>query len=200
MIRMAPGAVLLKSFAEDDTALLAALQAVEQAAPFRHMETARGFRMSVAMTNCGLGWVSDRKGYRYDALDPLTGRRWPDIPAAFTDLADAAASAAGYAGFVPDGVLLNRYDIGAKLSLHQDKDEADMSAPIVSVSLGIPAVFLFGGLERTDPKLKITLDHGDVAVWGGVSRLAYHAIQPLKENNHPLLGRQRINLTFRKVR
>jgi len=200
-IEIAPGAFLLTSFISYDDALLEALAAVESAAPFRHMETARGFRMSVAMTNCGgLGWVSDRRGYRYDARDPLTGKPWPAMPPAFASLAASAAASAGYPGFVPDGALINRYEVGAKLSLHQDKDEADLAAPIVSVSLGIPALFLFGGLDREAPKKKIALHHGDVAVWGGPSRLAFHGIQPLKEANHPRLGRQRINLTFRKVK
>lgn len=195
-----PGAVVLRRFAlADEAAILAALHAVTTHAPFRHMITPGGFRMSVAMTNCGdRGWVTDRKGYRYDRMDPDSGKPWPGMPAAFRKLAQEAA-AAGFAGFQPDACLINRYAPGARLSLHQDKDERDLDAPIVSVSLGIPAVFQFGGLRREDKALRIQLTHGDVAVWGGPARLRYHGVLPLKEDTHPLLGAQRINLTFRKV-
>lgn len=199
-LKITPDAFLLKGFVADDHALQEGLMAVTSQSPFRHMVTTRGFRMSVAMTNCGArGWVSDRKGYRYDAIDPETGKAWPSMPVAFLDLAQNAASEAGYKGFLPDACLVNRYDTGAKLSLHQDKDDLDLRAPIVSVSLGVPAVFLFGGLERSAPKKKINLAHGDVVVWGGPSRLAYHGILPLKEGFHPFEGKMRINLTFRKT-
>ena len=155
--------------------------------------------MSVAMTNCGkVGWVSERSGYRYDALDPETGQPWPEMPPPFVSLARRAASAAGY-HFDPDGCLINRYEPGTKLSLHQDKDERDFSAPIVSVSLGLPAVFLWGGPKRSDRPRRIRLESGDVAVWGGVSRLTYHGIAPLADGEHPATGRARINLTFRKA-
>jgi len=164
------------------------------------MLTARGFRMSVAMTNCGQrGWVSDRRGYRYDSIDPLTGNPWPPMPPAFLDLARAAALAAGYPMFTPDAGLINRYETGAKLSLHQDKDEADLGAPIVSVSLGTSATFIFGGLVRDDEKKKINIEHGDAVVWGGPSRLAYHGILPLKPDIHEFAGSARLNLTFRKT-
>jgi alkylated DNA repair protein (DNA oxidative demethylase) len=200
-IEICPGAFLLAGFAQDYvTEILAVLPAIESAAPFRHMQTPGGLRMSVAMTNCGeCGWVSDRKGYRYDAQDPETGKPWPSMPAAWRRLAHQAAAESGFPGFLSDACLINRYEPGTKLSLHQDKDERDYSAPVVSVSLGIPAVFLFGGLKRKDKIRRIPLTHGDVVVWGGPARLFYHGIAPLKEDNHPLLGKCRINLTFRKA-
>jgi DNA oxidative demethylase len=195
------GAAVLRGFAlPEETALLAALGEVAKLAPFRHMMTPGGYRMSVAMTNCGpLGWVTDQTGYRYDAADPETHNPWPPMPPAFLRLAASTAASAGFAGFIPDACLINRYEPGAKLSLHQDKDELDFSQPIVSVSLGIPAVFLFGGLKRADKTMRVPLMHGDVVVWGGPARLRYHGVLPLKEGEHALLGRQRINLTFRKA-
>jgi len=198
---LAEGAVLLGGFALPmEAPLLAALDAVEAEAPFRHMITPGGFTMSVAMTNCSAaGWVTDRRGYRYDAIDPESRRSWPAMPAAFDDLARQAAAEAGFAGFAPDACLINRYEPGARLSLHQDKNERDFGAPIVSVSLGLPATFLFGGLKRSDPAHRVALRHGDVAVWGGPSRLAFHGILPLAEGEHPVLGRRRINLTFRQA-
>ena len=199
---LGPGAVVLRGFAlAEEPAILAAVGDVEQTAPFRHMITPGGFRMSVAMTNCGLyGWVSDRRGYRYDPLDPGEGKPWPPMPGPLRRLAVEAAAAAGFAGFEPDACLINRYAPGSKLSLHQDKDERDYGAPIVSVSLGIPAVFLFGGARRQDKPLRVPLAHGDVMVWGGPARLRYHGIMPIEPNRHPLLGAFRINLTFRKAR
>ena len=178
---IAPGAVLLRGFAlEVDEALLQAVEAVTAAAPLRHLVTPGGYTMSVAMSNCGaLGWVSDRSGYRYDANDPLSGKPWPAMPACFADLALRAATQVGFKNFQPDACLVNRYEPGARLSLHQDKDEGSMDAPIVSVSLGLPAVFLFGGLNRGDRPARYRLLHGDVAVWGGPSRLAYHGVAPL---------------------
>ena len=200
--RLAPGAVLLRAFAPDhDGVLKDALAQVLAQAPFRHMTTPGGHRMSVAMTNCGaFGWVSDRRGYRYDGFDPDSGQPWPVMPAAFLDLADRAASAAGYRGYIPDACLINRYEPRARLSMHQDKNERDFSAPIVSVSLGLPAVFLFGGNERTDRPVRVRVFHGDVAVWGGASRLAFHGIAPLADGQHPEMGGQRINLTLRRAR
>jgi alkylated DNA repair protein (DNA oxidative demethylase) len=199
---LGPGAVVLRGFAlPEEASLLAALSEVVSHAPFRHMVTPGGFRMSVGMSNCGsLGWVSDRSGYRYDPVDPLSGLPWPPLPQPFRTLASSAAETAGFASFLPDACLINRYEPGAKLSLHQDKDELDLTQPIVSVSLGIPAVFLFGGRTRSSKTVRIHLTHGDVAVWGGPSRLTYHGISPLKEAQHPLLGACRINLTFRKAR
>ncbi|WP_334150498.1 DNA oxidative demethylase AlkB [Hyphomicrobium sp.] len=195
------GAVLLRGFAlEDAPAVMEAFHAVTTAAPFRHFVTPGGQAMSVAMTNCGeCGWVSDRRGYRYDRLDPSTGIPWPEMPGAFHSLAERAAQAAGFVNFRPDACLINRYVPGARLALHQDKNERDFHAPIVSVSLGLPAKFLFGGLERADKPQRMMLYHGDVAVWGGASRLAFHGVDALKDAHHPLLGRCRINLTFRKA-
>ena len=199
---IAPGAALLRGFALDvDEALQHAVEDVIAAAPLRHLVTPGGYTMSVAMSNCGaLGWVSDRSGYRYDAKDPLSGKPWPAMPACFAELALRAAEEAGFENFHPDACLINRYEPGARLSLHQDKDEGTMDAPIVSVSLGLPAVFLFGGLSRGDRPARYRLQHGDVAVWGGPSRLAYHGVAPLAEGEHARLGRQRINLTFRRAR
>lgn len=199
---IAPGAVLLRGFACDvDEALLQAVASVTAGAPLRHLVTPGGYTMSVAMSNCGaLGWVSDRSGYRYDAKDPLSGQPWPPMPACFTELALHAAAEAGFDNFQPDACLINRYEPGARLSLHQDKDEGNMNAPIVSVSLGLPAVFLFGGLNRNGRPARYRLVHGDVAVWGGPSRLAYHGVAPLADGEHARLGRQRINLTFRCAR
>jgi len=180
--------------------LLTELDAITAAAPFRRMVTPGGFTMSVAMTNCGsAGWVTDRTGYRYDAIDPASGKRWPPMTDAFSALATTAAAQAGFAGFAPDACLINRYEPGTRLSLHQDKDEQDYGSPVVSVSLGLPARFLFGGLKRSDPQTKIPLEHGDVVVWGGAARLAFHGVMPLADGVHPALGRQRINLTFRKA-
>jgi len=198
---LAPGATVLRNFVRPyETSILAALDEVITAAAFRHMITPGGFRMSVAMTNCGsLGWVTNKTGYRYQPTDPESGRNWPQMPDIFLNLASEAAAQAGFKDFLPDACLINRYDPGAKLSLHQDKDERDFSQPIVSVSLGIPVVFLFGGLKRADKLIRLQLTHGDVAVWGGPARLRYHGVMPLKEGHHPLLGRHRINLTFRKA-
>jgi DNA oxidative demethylase len=195
------GAVLLPGFARDvEAELLTALAQVIDAAPMRHMVTPGGFAMSVAMTNCGsLGWVSDRTGYRYDRTDPDSGLSWPAMPSVFLELAVRAAHDSGYAGFVPDACLINRYEPGAKMSLHQDKNERDFSAPIVSLSLGLPATFQFGGMQRSDPVQKLALTHRDVMAWGGPSRLAFHGILPLKEGVHPVMGRMRMNLTFRKA-
>jgi len=198
---LADGAMVLRGFARSmQDELLADVQAVIAAAPLRHLITPGGLRMSVAMTNCGaLGWVSDRRGYRYDPIDPERGAPWPAMPASFTRLAAQAASSAGFEGFVPDACLINRYEPGAKLSLHQDRDEHDYGAPIVSVSLGLPAVFLFGGLSRADKAMRTRLRHGDVVVWGGPSRLRFHGVLPLGDGDHALLGKQRINLTFRRA-
>lgn len=196
-----PGAVILRQFATPaDAALLASIQEVAAQAPFRHMITPGGFRMSVAMTNCGpLGWVTDRSGYRYQSTDPQSGSPWPAMPAVLHDLATRASAEAGFREFEPDACLINRYEPGARLTLHQDKDEQDYSQPIVSVSLGLPAVFQFGGLTRSERPKRYALAHGDVVVWGGPSRLRYHGVLALKDGEHPLTGRYRINLTFRKA-
>jgi alkylated DNA repair protein (DNA oxidative demethylase) len=199
---MAEGAVLLRGFARSfETELIAALRDVVAQAPFRHMVTPGGHSMSVAMTNCGsLGWVTDPSGYRYDAVDPQSGKSWPAMPASFRALAAQAADRAGFARFSPDACLVNRYEPGAKMSLHQDKDETDFAAPIVSVSLGLPAIFLFGGLKRSDKPQRYRLEHGDVVAWGGPARLAFHGVAPLADGEHAVMGRQRINLTFRRAR
>ena len=205
----AKNAFLLKRFA-NDVQILADLQAIISAAPLRHMMTPMGLAMSAAMTNCGqLGWVSDKKGYRYDALDPDTGLAWPQMSASFLALAQSAAAACGFANFVPDACLINQYKVGASMGLHQDKNELDFSQPIVSVSLGIPATFLFSGLKRSDKTDKIPLNHGDVVVWGGEARLKFHGIMPLKATNiqtndhavpnNKILAAYRYNLTFRKA-
>jgi DNA oxidative demethylase len=198
---LAPGALLLRGFAaEVDDPVIAAVRAVTALEPPTHLITPGGHRMSVAMSNCGrLGWVSDRRGYRYSATNPVTGRPWPPMPAVLADLAARAAAAAGFAGFDPDACLINHYAPGARMSLHQDRDEHDDQAPIVSVSMGLPAVFQFGGFSRSDRPRRIPLGHGDVVVWGGPSRLRFHGVLPVKPGRHPKLGEQRLNLTFRKV-
>jgi alkylated DNA repair protein (DNA oxidative demethylase) len=180
--------------------LLAAVSAVTTQAPFRHMLTPGGATMSVAMSNCGpLGWVSDRRGYRYSPVDPASGLPWPDMPPALRSLAEAAARQAGFKAFEPDACLINRYEPGTRLSLHQDRDEQDFSQPIVSVSLGMPATFLFGGLTRSERPVRVPLWHGDVVVWGGVDRLRFHGVMPIKGEPHPQVGPIRINLTFRRA-
>ena len=200
--KLAEGAVLLRGFARPQQhELIAAVEAITAQAPFRHLITPGGYRMSVAMTNCGaVGWVSDTSGYRYDGTDPESGKPWPAMPPPFRKLAEHAAVDAGFPGFAPDACLINRYEPGARLSLHQDRDERHLGAPIVSVSLGLPAIFLFGGLKRSDPTRRYRLEHGDVVVWGGPARLAFHGVAPLADGEHGLLGRKRINLTFRRAR
>ena len=194
--------MLLRGFAKPvEHELIAALNEIIAQAPFRRMFTPGGHQMSVAMTNCGdAGWVTDRGGYRYDGADPESGTPWPAMPACFRELAEQAAAEGGFDGFAPDACLVNRYQPGARMSLHQDKDEHDFGAPIVSVSLGLPAIFLFGGVKRSHKPRRFRLEHGDIAVWGGPSRLFFHGVAPLADGEHALLGRQRINLTFRKAR
>ncbi len=195
------GALLLRGHALAlDRALLDAIETIAREAPFRHMTTPGGYRMSVAMTGCGqAGWVTDRTGYRYDRHDPESGRPWPAMPGVFRDLACEAAAEAGFPGFDPDACLVNRYAPGTRLSLHQDKDERDLSQPVVSVSLGLPAIFQFGGDRRADRPRRVPLAHGDVVVWGGPARLAYHGVLALKDGTHPLTGACRFNLTFRRA-
>lgn len=198
----APGALLLREFAQAEVAaLISGIDAITEAAPFRRMVTPGGFTMSVAMTNCGAaGWITDRKGYRYTKTDPETGRPWPAMPAPFSALAARAAAAAGYPDFAPDACLINLYLPGARMSLHQDRQEEALDAPVVSISLGLSAVFLWGGQSRTDRPQRIPLHHADAVIWGGPSRLNFHGIAPLKPANHPLLGDKRYNLTFRKYK
>ncbi len=198
-LALEPGASVLRGFALPHAQTLRRdLDTVLAAAPLRHLVTPGGKTMSVAMSNCGpLGWVSDRSGYRYSPTDPLSGRRWPAMPECFRALALAAAAEAGYADFAPDACLVNRYAPGARLTLHQDRDERHLGQPIVSVSLGLPAVFLWGGPQRSDRTRRVPLAHGDVVVWGGPARLHFHGVQPLADGEHPFMGTCRINLTFR---
>jgi DNA oxidative demethylase len=198
---LAEGAVVLRGLAASEAApLMSELDAILAVSPFRRMVTPGGYQMSVAMTNCGArGWVTDRTGYRYDALDPVSGRPWPAMPAAFRRLAVSAADEAGFFDFTPDACLINRYQPGARLSLHQDRNERDLAAPVVSVSLGLPATFQFGGSQRRDRPRRVRLESGDVVVWGGPARLAFHGIEPLPDGDHPLTGPCRINLTFRRA-
>jgi alkylated DNA repair protein (DNA oxidative demethylase) len=208
-VPMGPQACVLRGAAlAGMSELLTGLEAVLARAPFRQMVTPGGQTMAVALTNCGaLGWTSDRRGYRYTHLDPLSGEPWPAMPASFLQHAEEWARQAGFDGFVPDACLINRYLPGTRLSLHQDRNEQDFAAPIVSVSLGAPAVFLFGGTSRADRPCKVLLEHGDVAAWGGVDRLRFHGVMPLKavpselfqSLPHPLLQGRRISLTFRKA-
>lgn len=199
--RLGPAAVVLRGFALPYVReVIPAIDVIVAASPFRHMVTPGGFTMSAALTNCGaLGWTTDRRGYRYTSVDPDTGEPWPIMPDVFALLASEAAATAGFDHFEPDACLVNRYAPGARMSLHQDKNERDYDAPIVSVSLGMPATFLFGGRARTDPLVKVPLHHGDVMVWGGIDRMRYHGVMPLKDEPHALLGSQRINFTFRKA-
>jgi alkylated DNA repair protein (DNA oxidative demethylase) len=198
---LAAGASLLHGFADAEAAaLIAAIRRIEADAPLRRMVTPGGFTMSVAMTNCGsAGWITDRRGYRYDACDPTTGRAWPAMPTCFAGLAARAAAAAGFRDFAPDACLINRYEPGARLTLHQDRNERDFAAPIVSVSLGLPATFLFGGTKRSDRPRRLGLEHGDVVVWGGPARLVFHGVDVLADGEHPLTGRCRFNLTLRRA-
>lgn len=195
-----PGASLLRGFAAPTAALLAHIGEISASAPFRHLQTRGGGTMSVAMTNCGpLGWHSDARGYRYVGADPLTGRAWPAMPAAFRDLARRAAEAGGFDGFVPDACLVNRYEPGAQMGAHRDHDELDMRHPIVSVSIGLPAQFLWHGATRAGSPRRLWVEDGDVVVWGGPARAAYHGVRKLDPGTHALTGALRYNLTFRRA-
>ena len=199
-LNLGEGITLLRGFA-DTARLFPIVRKIAEAAPFRHLVTPGGQTMSVAMTNCGpVGWVSDRSGYRYSPRDPLTGRDWPRMPDEFMRLALDAATAGGFPAFVPDACLINRYAAGARLTAHRDADEQNFSQPIVSVSMGLPASFAFYGLTRGGKGRSVALVDGDVLVWGGPSRLVYHAVRPLKPGHHPLTGDYRYNLTFRHAR
>ena len=200
-VALSPHAMLLRGFAGDRAAeLVAAIRSIAQAAPFRQMVTPGGWQMSVAVTSCGVaGWVSDRRGYRYDQRDPESGKAWPAMPEVFRSLAAEAAAIAGYRDFNPDACLINRYVPGARMSLHQDRNERDFDQPIVSLSLGLPAIFLWGGSLRTDRAKRIGVSHGDVVVWGGPDRLRFHGIHPLARGVHPVTGALRYNITFRKA-
>jgi alkylated DNA repair protein (DNA oxidative demethylase) len=194
--------MLLYGFARAQTGdLVGAIGEIAAVSPFRRMVTPGGRTMSVGLTNCGeVGWIADRRGYRYDPIDPETGRPWPSMPAVFSALARDAAGAAGFEGFEPDAGLVNRYVSGARLSLHQDRNERDFDQPIVSVSIGLPAIFLWGGPERKDRPRRVPLKHGDVVVWGGADRLRFHGVDALADGEHPQTGAVRFNITFRKAR
>ena len=196
---LAAGAVVLRHFASAHEAeLLRLIGSIASSAPFRRMFTPGRHQMSVAMTNCGsVGWITDLRGYRYDPIDPDSGRPWPPMPEAIRALAVEAAEAGGYRRFEPDACLINRYEPGTRLSLHQDRDERSLNAPVVSISLGLPAIFLFGGGERAQRPQRVRLVSGDVVVWGGPSRLAFHGVAPLEDGVHPATGACRINLTIR---
>lgn len=190
------GLTLLPGFV-DTAALRAAIDHLVQQSPLRQMTVPSGRRMAVAMSNCGsLGWTSDARGYRYSAIDPLTGRLWPQMPERFLALAQEAAAKAGFVGFNPDVCLINRYLVGTQLGLHRDSDEADHAHPIVSVSIGASARFLWGGLKRSDPVRHLALHDGDVVVWGGAARLTYHGVAPLRSVDAHAM---RLNLTFRRA-
>jgi len=198
-VEIAPGVVLFRGAVESAAeALLSEIEQIIAISPLRRVTTPMGKSMSVEMTNCGrAGWVSDRSGYRYEALDPLSGKPWSPMPGMFSELATRMALLAGYQHFIPDVCLINRYSVGSKMGLHQDRDEQDFSQPIVSVSLGLPITFKFGGLRRTDASRSVVLHHGDVVVFGGEARLAYHGVGTLRRGSHPLTGAYRFNLTFR---
>jgi alkylated DNA repair protein (DNA oxidative demethylase) len=199
-ITLGEGITLLRGFA-DTAKLFPLILRIAESAPFRHLVTPGGQTMSVAMTNCGpVGWTSDRTGYRYSSRDPLTSRDWPRMPEEFERLALDAATAGGFPKFVPDACLINRYEPGARLTAHRDADEQNFAQPIVSVSLGLPASFAFYGLTRGGKGRSVALTDGDVLVWGGPSRLVYHAVRPVKPGQHPLTGGFRYNLTFRHAR
>ncbi|MFC4258228.1 DNA oxidative demethylase AlkB [Marinobacter lacisalsi] len=200
--RLGPCAFLFREYAlplaQD---LLDGIEGVSAVSPFRQMQTPGGRRMSAAMTGCGdVSWITDRGGYRYSAVDPETGRPWPAMPPSFSGLARDVASRAGFEGFDPDVCLINRYRPGARMGLHQDKDEQDLHWPVVSVSLGLPAVFLWGGLKRGGSPARLRLEHGDVLVWGGEDRLRYHGIAPVPDGRCGATGHVRFNLTFRRAR
>lgn len=196
---IAGGAVLLRGWAAVHAhAWIAAVQQVLAQQPFQAAFTASGLPMSVRTSNCGeWGWAASRSGYGYTRSDPATGMPWPAMPTFLKQQAQALAAQAGYPGFDPDVCLINSYDVGAKMGLHHDADEKDHAAPIVSVSLGLPCTFVWGGLQRSDPVRSFRLEHGDVLVWGGASRMVFHGVRPLQAGQHHLLGAQRWNLTFR---
>ena len=200
-VMLAKGAYWLRGFAlpQADTICAMLIEHLKNYPP-QQMMTPMGYSMSVRTTSFGeFGWVSSKQGYGYAVKNSFTNESWPPIPESFFDLAQRAANQAGYVNFKPDTCLINVYEIGDKMGLHQDKDEADFSKPIVSVSLGLPVIFQFGGLTRTAKTLKVPLSHGDVVVWGADSRLCFHGVLPLKAGTHGTLGQRRINLTFRKA-
>ncbi len=200
--QLGPGSYLFRGYASAVAGpLIDHIQRIAEAAPFRRMKTPGGRQMSVAMTGCGAySWITDASGYRYSAEDPETGKPWPAMPVLFMTLARDIAQRAGYEGFEPDVCLINRYPPGTRMGLHQDRDEQDFRWPVVSVSLGLPAVFLWGGLSRGGSPARLTLEHGDVLVWGGKDRLRYHGIAPVADGRWETTGHVRYNLTFRRAR
>jgi len=192
-----PGATLMRGLAQaQDGEFLEAMQGVLSAAPLHHATTPTGLPMGVMVSDCGTPEAFRR---RWDPANPAVRQMWPPMPRALLDFSLRCAVRAGFPLFRPDTCHVNRYQAGTKLGLHQDRHECDMSQPIVSVSFGLECVFLLGGLERTDSPKRILLEHGDVIVWGGPSRMRFHGVQPLKPGHHPLTGPYRYNLTFRKV-
>jgi alkylated DNA repair protein (DNA oxidative demethylase) len=192
-----PGAVLMRGLAlAEDREFLAAVDGIAAAAPLHQAYTPAGQRMSIMVTDCG-----DSRAFanRWTANNPGSPRHWPPMPEVLREFAVYAASRAGFPRFRPDACHINRYQAGNKLGLHQDRHECDLTQPIVSVSFGLQCTFLFGGFERTSPARHILLEHGDVFVWGGPSRMRFHGVQPLKPGSHLLTGPYRINLTFRKI-
>lgn len=200
-IEIGPSAWILRGYAVSQAdQLLAAIEQVSEQAPFRHLQTRTGKQIGVEMTNCGeLGWYSDRKSYRYETQDPQTKKDWPLMPDSIALLAKKCASVTGFSDFIPQACLINRYHPGVGMHLHQDNDEKTLAAPIISLSLGVSAVFMFGGMQRSDKPAFHLLRHGDVVVWGNEDRLRFHGIQQLKVSHHPLTGQIRYNLTIRQV-
>ena len=199
-VTLLPEVVLLREFVAT-APLLEQIARIAALAPFRRLRTPGGGRMSVAMTNCGpVGWHSDASGYRYVDRDPESGRPWPGIPEEFAALALAAATAAGFARFAPDCCLVNRYAVGTQMGTHRDFDELDLRQPIVSVSIGLPAVFVWRGATRSSPPLAVRVIDGDVLVWGGQARAGYHGVRRLAAPAHAAADAFRYNLTFRRGR
>lgn len=201
-VLLAEGAMVLRRFATPVVvALMEGVEAVVAQSPLRRLIVPNGRPMRIEMTNCGLvGWVNIDGRYRYSRVDPLTGRSWPGMPATFRRIAGAAASAAGYPDFQPAVCIINRYAVGADLQMHQDRDDTQDRQPVVSVSLGLPAIFHFGGQGRGEKPLTIPLDDGDVVVWGGASRMHRHGVAPVAPGVHPRTGAYRYNLTFRTAK
>jgi len=192
-----PGAVLMRSLAlPQDNEFFTAAEAIIAARPLHHTTTPSGLPMGVMVTDCG-----DSRAFanRWDTANPERMRLWPPMPPLLRDFAIRCAVRSGFPQFRPDACHINRYQAGTKLGLHQDRHECDWTQPIVSLSFGLECIFLLGGLQRTDKPRRILLEHGDVIVWGGPSRMRFHGVQPLKPGHHPLTGPYRYNLTFRKI-
>ena len=190
---------ILRSFTSL-ASLIDEVKSVVQRAPLRYMQTPGGKKLNISMTNCGeYGWISESSGYRYTKHDPTSGQKWPNMPESFQLLAMQAARKCDFNGFKPNACLINHYKLGRNLTAHQDKNEPDLSQPIVSVSLGMSARFQIYGDSRNNKPLEIELYDGDVMVWGRSARLIYHGVKTNHSIPHPILGTHRINLTFRSV-